>query len=94
MIVMHVAQLVINIVHALFNGVLNPFYTFLMNLGTTISALQVPAIIYSTLSFCAYFLPMSTISYLFGITFILVIISILVSFVYTVLHFVKQLPLL
>ena len=50
MITLSILQLFINFIDYLLTSLLNPIYTTLMNLGTLIPALQVPATIHSNLS--------------------------------------------
>ena len=65
-----------------------------MNWGSTIPALQVPAIIYSTFSICIYFLPMSTVFVLLGITLNLVGIAAIFAIISGITKLIKRVPLL
>lgn len=93
MITLHVLQWVINIADTILTHLFNPLYVMLTNLGTSISGLQVPAIIYSTFSLVIYFLPMSTIILLFNITLGLVAIAIILSLAKILYDLIELLPL-
>lgn len=94
MITLHLIQLVVNIVDYLFTHALNPIYVLLMDAGTYISGLQVPAILYEVISISMYFVPYGTILLLFQITIGLVGIAIILSFINVLMSFVKKLPFL
>lgn len=93
MITLHVLQWVINMCDTILTHLFNPLYVLFTNLGTAISGLQVPAIIYSTFSLVIYFLPMSTIIVLFNITLGLVAIAIILSLAKIVYDLIELLPL-
>lgn len=92
MITLHVLQWVINYADTILTHLFNPLYVMLTNLGTAISGLQVPAIIYSTFSLVIYFLPMSTIIALFNITLGLVAIAIILSLAKILYDLIELLP--
>lgn len=94
MLTLALLQLVINFFDFLLTHLLNPIYSTLMNWGSTIPALQVPAIIYSTFSICFYFLPMSTIFVLLGITLNLVGIAFIFAIISGITKLIKRVPLL
>lgn len=79
-----IARLDYLLTHALY-----PLYVHVSDLGTSISALQVPASVYSVLSLTFYFLPMGTIFTLFTITIGLVVILCLSAFIFVFIDIVK-----
>lgn len=94
MLTLALINLIISFIDFLLTHLFNPIYSTLMNLGTLIPSLQVPAIIYSTFSLCFYFLPMGTIFTLITITCVLVGTATILSFVHVVLDTIKKIPLL
>lgn len=94
MITLAFINLLISFIDFLLTHLLNPIYSTLMDLGSLIPSLQVPAIIYSTFSLCFYFLPMGTIFTLITITCVLVGTAIILSLVHVVLDTIKRIPFL
>ena len=94
MITLALFNLFISFIDYLLTHLLNPIYSSLMNLGTLIPSLQVPAVIYSTFSLCFYFLPMGTIFTLITITCVLVGTATILSLVHIVLDTIKKVPFL
>lgn len=94
MITLLLINLITQFFDYLFTHALNPIYVFLMDVGTSIQALQVPAIIYQIISISSYFLPYGTILVLFTITIGLVVIGILLAFIDVITGFIKRIPFL
>ena len=94
MITLHLIQGIVNILDFCFTHALNPLYVLLMDAGTYIHALQVPATIYQIISISMYFLPYGTILLLLQITIALVIIAGILSLIEVILSFIKKIPFL
>lgn len=77
----HIANLINSLYAAFFGWAIQP----LTNMATTIQSFYVPQTILDVFSLANYFLPMGTISLLFGLTVIMIFIKIVAS----VLHFLS-----
>lgn len=89
MIVLYLAQFVINVLEGILVALVTEFSfldTAIDNFTTTLSNLHISQTFVSTIGLSFYFLPMGTIFTLFVITFGLISIQVLISFFRWLIH--------